>query len=287
MSDSILVQHLDHCAVCTLNRPDKRNPISPAIRADLCSMLEQLLKKGTRCVIFTGSGSAFCSGLDLEGLSAQSQFSPAEHAADSKSIADFFEFIRTYPLPTIAAVNGPAVAGGCGLALLCDITLAVPESFFSFSEVKIGFVPALVGVYLERMIGAKAARDLLLTGRRVPADEALQLGLINAVVPAAELLDRAAKLAETLAQNGPDALKLTKELLTKAAGMNLPNALKLAVEVNARARVSAECREGVAAFLAKRNPSWADRKAEEKRESSAGSKSVTEPSHSKGRKSKG
>jgi len=256
MSDSVSIKRLNHCFVCTLNRPEKRNPISPAMRAELRTALLKVQDKGARSVILTGAGSAFCSGLDLEGLSEQSKLSPAQHAADSQSIADFFEFIRTYPLPTIAAVNGPAVAGGCGLALLCDITLAVPETFFCFSEVKIGFVPALVGVYLERMTGAKVARDLLLTGLRVGAEEARQLGLINAVVPAAELLDRATKLAEMLASNGPQALKLTKELLTKASGLNLSEALKLAVKVNARARLTPECREGVAAFLAKRNPAW-------------------------------
>lgn len=257
MPQSVTVELAHKTALCTLNLPEKRNPIAPAMRADLRSAMEGLLSADdARSVIITGAGSAFCSGLDLDALSAQSKFSSRQHAADSQSIADFFEFIRTFPRPTIAAVNGPAVAGGCGLALLCDMTLAVPEAFFSFSEVKIGFVPALVGVYLERVIGAKAARDLLLTGRRVPAEEALRLGLINAVVPAAELRETALKLAETLAQNGPQAIRLTKDLLSRAAGLPLRDALKLAVKVNAAARQTEECREGVTAFLARRAPDW-------------------------------
>ena len=270
------VARVNSCGICTLNRPEKRNPISAEMRVALHSKLQELLAdQDIRSVIITGAGSAFCSGLDLDGLSAQSRLSPDEHAADSKSIADFLEFVRTYPLPTIAAVNGPAVAGGCGLALLCDVTLAVPEAFFSFSEVKIGFVPALVGVYLERIIGAKSARELLLTGRRVSAEEAAKLGMINAIVPASELPERAQALAETLAQNGPEALTLTKALLTRTAGADLAEALKLAVEVNAKARISAECREGVAAFLGKRSPAWANN-----------SESVPQSSSKRRRKSK-
>jgi methylglutaconyl-CoA hydratase len=257
MADIVALESRGHFALCTLNLPEKRNPISPAMRAALRTSMEQLLAdEQIRSVIITGAGSAFCSGMDLQALSEQSSLSPEHHAADSQSIADFFEFIRTYPKPTIAAVNGPAVAGGCGLALLCDFALASEEAFFSFSEVKIGFVPALVGVYLERMIGAKAARDLLLTGRRVSAEEALRLGLITAVAPASMLLEQTAELAGVLAQNGPAALRATRELLTRASSLPLQNALKLAIEVNAAARITPECREGVAAFLAKRAPSW-------------------------------
>lgn len=257
MSKSVAVQLLEKSALCTLNRPEKRNPISASMRTDLRSALESLrLTESVRCVIITGAGNAFCSGLDLEGLAEQTRLTPAEHTADSQSIADFFEYVRTYPKPTIAAVNGPAVAGGCCLALLCDFTLASADAFFSFSEVKIGFVPALAGVYLERMAGAKVARDLLMTGRRVPADEAQRLGLITVVVPSTELLARAMKLADTLAQNGPTAVKLTKDLLSRAAGRNLYDALQLAVEVNAMARDTSECKEGVDAFLLKRPAPW-------------------------------
>ena len=156
MSEIVTVERLNRYALCTLNLPQKRNPISPAMRVALVQTLEALKHDDEmRSVVITGAGGAFCSGLDLEELSLELS-KPAElHRTDSQSIADFFDYIVHYAKPTIAAVNGPAVAGGCGLALLCDITVMSDAAFLSFSEVKIGFVPALVGVYLERIIGQK------------------------------------------------------------------------------------------------------------------------------------
>ncbi len=258
MSEIVTVQTQTHSALCTLNLPNKRNPISAEMRASLIAALDGLSHNETvRSVIITGAGSAFCSGLDLDGLAEQQRKSPAEHRADSQSIADFFSYIANYPKPTIAAVNGPAVAGGCGLALLCDFTLMRAEAFFSFSEVKIGFVPALVGVYLERMVGPKVSRDLLLTGRKILANEAKALGLISEVVESGKLHERANELAGQLAQNSPIALCQTKELLTRSQALNLRESLALAVDVNANARVTSDCVEGVNSFLEKRAPKWA------------------------------
>jgi methylglutaconyl-CoA hydratase len=257
MSELVTVQTLNHSAVCTLNVPHKRNPISPELRASLIAALDSLIHNDqVRSVIITGAGSAFCSGLDLEALSEQLQKTPEEHRADSQSIAEFFSYIVHYPKPTIAAVNGPAVAGGCGLALLCDFTLMSSAAFLSFSEVKIGFVPALVGIYLERMVGPKVSRDLLLTGRKVAAEEALALRLVTAVVEGVHLHEKATELALHLAKNSPVALRRTKALLTRAQALPLAESIALAVEINASARRTSECAEGVHAFLEKRVPKW-------------------------------
>jgi len=257
MAELVAVQRTSHTAICTLNLAHKRNPISPEMRQALTSALDTLAQEAAiRTVIITGAGSAFCSGLDLEGLAAQSALSQDEQRADSESVAKFFNTIAHYSKPTIAAVNGPAVAGGCGLALLCDITVMSADAFLCFSEVKIGFVPALVGVYLERLVGNKISRELLLTARKVSAEEALAKGLVNAVVPAAELQDRANRIANDLAMNSPTALSATKLLLSRAAELDLPEALNLAIDINARARATSECKEGVEAFLQKRPPSW-------------------------------
>ena len=258
MSDLVIVQKLKHYATCTLNDPHKRNPLSVEMRTQLTVALDALaLDDGVRSVIITGAGSAFCSGLDLEALAAQRTKPAAEHLADSRSIAAFFSYLAHYPKPTIAAVNGPAVAGGCGVALLCDFTLMCNDAFLSFSEVKIGFVPALVGVYLERLIGPKLARDLLLTGRKLSAQEAQALRIAT-IAPAEELQNAAVQLATTLAKNSPQALRQTKELLARATALDLSDALALATDINARARMTSDCREGVDAFLQKRAPFWAD-----------------------------
>jgi methylglutaconyl-CoA hydratase len=258
MSELVIVQKLKHHALCTLNAAHKRNPISAEMRASLTAALDALAGDAqARSVIITGAGSAFCSGLDLEALAAQQAKSPAEQLADSESIAAFFSYLAHYPKPTIAAVNGPAVAGGCGLALLCDFTLMSSEAYFSFSEVKIGFVPALVGVYLERMVGPKTASDLLLTGRKVAAEEAQALRMAT-VVPPEGLQEAALQVAATLAKNSPEALRQTKALLIRAQALSLADALALAIDINAQARMTSDCREGVDAFLQKRAPLWAE-----------------------------
>jgi methylglutaconyl-CoA hydratase len=257
MSDFVLVEQHPHYAVCTLNQAEKRNPISSAMRDALGAALEQLKSvKEVRAVLITGAGKAFCSGLDLDALAHQTKLWESAHLADSHAIADFFNYVLRYPKPVIAAVNGPAVAGGCGLAMMCDVTVASADAFFCFSEVKIGFVPAIVSIYLERIVGLKHAREMVLTGRRIPAAEALQAGLINEVVPADRLMGRAAELAELLAKNAPQAMANTKDLLARSLSLSFDKALEGAVELNARARKSPECAEGIQAFLQKRPPNW-------------------------------
>ena len=153
-------------------------------------------------------------------------------------------------------LNGAAVAGGTGLATLCDFTLAVPDAKFGYTEVRIGFVPAIVSTFLLRQVGEKVARDLLLTGRLFSADEALRIGLINEVVPAEKLLDRCRELAEQLMENSPASLTYTKRLLSDHARAELDSQIEAAIRENAAIRATADFREGVASFLEKRKPKW-------------------------------
>jgi len=243
-------------ATITLNRPEKRNAISTEMIEELLAVLDKAESGAARVVIVTGAGKAFCSGMDLDALKAISSQSPEQNLEDSRRVARLFRRLYSFPKPLIAAVNGPAIAGGCGIATLCDFTLAVPEARFGYSEVRIGFIPAIVSVFLIRQIGEKRARDLLLTGRILEAEEAHQIGLVTEVVPAGTLFDRARELAATLIAASPTSLLFTKRLLGRFCEADLDRELELAVRENARSRSTADFREGVASFLEKRNPVW-------------------------------
>ncbi len=164
-------------------------------------------------VVFAGAGEAFCAGLDLSALQGMNDKTAAEHTADAERVARLFRTLYELPKPTIAMVQGPAVAGGTGLATMCDFTLAVPGAKFGYTEVRIGFVPAVVSAFLVLQIGEKQARDLLLTGRLFTSEEALRLGLVTEVVEAEQLEARAAELVGVLKGNSPEALAATKRLL--------------------------------------------------------------------------
>jgi len=169
-------------ATLTLNRPDKRNAISYQLIEELHRALHEVQKSAANILILTGAGQAFCSGMDLDNLREITRHTEEENLADSGRMAHMFRSLYDFPKVTVAAVNGPALAGGCGLATLCDITLASATAKFGYTEVRIGFVPAIVSAFLLRQVGEKQARDLLLTGRIITADEAFRLGLVNEVV---------------------------------------------------------------------------------------------------------
>src|SRR6202022_2320751 len=191
MFSPLLLEFNGEIAKITLNRPDKRNAINTQMIAELQSALDAIEKSHTRVVILTGAGKCFCAGIDLEMLAAIAKQSPSENQEDSRRIAKMLRRIWSFPRPMIAAVNGAAYAGGCGIATLCDFTIATTEAKFGYTEVKIGFLPAIVSVFLTRQIGEKRSRDLLLTGRIIGATEAKEVGLVTEVVPAERLLDRA------------------------------------------------------------------------------------------------
>jgi methylglutaconyl-CoA hydratase len=243
-------------AILTLNRPEKRNAISFELIDDLVRSLEEVAKSDAIVLILTGAGKAFCSGMDLDNLKGLLGRTPEQNLQDSQTMVRLFRSLYEFPKVTIAAVNGPAIAGGTGLALLSDFTLAVPDSKFGYTEVRIGFVPAIVSTFLLRQIGEKQARDLLLTGRIFGPEEALRLGLINEIVPPEDLLARARQLAASLMENSASSLRATKQLLTEHARMELDVHIEAAVRENAAIRQTADFREGISAFLEKRKPIW-------------------------------
>src|SRR6201997_4008708 len=240
----------------TLNRPEKRNAISFELIDDLMRALDEVARSNATILILTGAGKAFCSGLDLETLKALLGRTPEQNLKDSRTMVRLFRSLYEFPKVTIAAVNGAAIAGGTGLALLCDFTLAVPEAKFGYTEVRIGFVPAIVSTFLLRQIGEKQARDLLLTGRLFGADEAYRIGLVNEIVAPDKLLERARELAAQLIENSPASLRLTKRLLTAHARAELDAQMEAAVRENAAIRTTADFREGITSFLEKRKPVW-------------------------------
>jgi methylglutaconyl-CoA hydratase len=256
MYSTLLLDISGNIAHITLNRPEKRNAISAQMIADLQSALDAIEKTHARVVILTGAGKAFCAGMDLEMLAAIAKQSPTENQEDSRRIAKMLRRIWSFPRPLIAAVNGAAYAGGCGIATLCDFTLAAPEAKFGYTEVKIGFLPAIVSVFLTRQIGEKRSRDLLLTGRIIDAAQAKEYGLVTEVVPAERLMDAARELAETLIAASPSSLARAKRLLVSAVANSIDTDLERAILENARIRCTPDFQEGLASFLEKRKPVW-------------------------------
>jgi methylglutaconyl-CoA hydratase len=240
----------------TLNRPDKRNAISYELMDDLIAAFEQAANSSAQVVILTGAGKAFCSGMDLDNLKQLTGRTHEQNIQDSQTMASLFRSLYDFSKPTIAAVNGPAIAGGTGLATLCDFTLAVPEAKFGYTEVRIGFVPAIVSSFLIANIGEKRARDLLLTGRIFGAEEAHRLGLVNEVVSVEQLLPRANELALQLQENSTASLQATKRLLSVYTHEQLDRQVAQAVQGNAAIRQTADFKEGITAFLEKRKPTW-------------------------------
>jgi len=243
-------------ATVALNRPDKRNAISYELIDDLLRALAEVKDSSARVLILTGAGKAFSSGMDLDNLKALIGRTPEQNLQDSRTMVSLFRTPYEFPKPTIAAVNGAAIAGGTGLALLCDFTLAVPEAKFGYTEVRIGFVPAIVSTFLLRQVGEKIARDLVLTGRIFDAEEGLRIGLLKEIVPPERLMDRARELAAQLMESSPLSLDYTKRLLTDHARVELDEHIEAAIRENAGIRESADFREGITSFLEKRKPKW-------------------------------
>lgn len=246
-------------ATVTFNRPEKRNALSFEMIGEFLGALDEVEKSAAQVVIVTGAGKAFCAGMDLDELKSLAGKSSDENLADSRRMAELFRRLYDFPKPTIAAVNGAAIAGGTGLAMMCDFTLAIPEAKFGYTEVRIGFVPAVVSSILVWQVGHKVARDLLLTGRIFEAHEAYRLGLVNEIVDPQKLMYRARELANSIMENSPCSVQLTKKLVNSYIGEALDRQLERAVQDNAAIRQTADFREGVNSFLEKRKPRWGGR----------------------------
>jgi methylglutaconyl-CoA hydratase len=246
----------DRIGTITLNRPEKRNALSFQMLDEFMTALDEAEQSDAQVITVTGAGKAFCAGMDLEELKTLTGKSHADNVEDSRRMATIFRRLYEFPKPTIAAVNGAAIAGGTGLAMMCDFTLAVPEAKFGYTEVRIGFVPAIVSSILVWQVGHKIARDFLLTGRIFDAAEAHRLGLVNEIVAGEQLMGRARELGKQLMENSPTSLRLTKKLINGFISKQLDEQIEHAVQENAAIRQTADFREGVTSFLEKRKPQW-------------------------------
>ena len=241
-----------------LNRPEKRNALSPELIEDLKTAFSKAGNDTeTKVIILTGEGSAFCAGADLEYLKTLQNFGYKENLADSTQLKELFYLIYSIPKPVIAAVNGHALAGGCGLTTVCDFVFTVPEAKFGYTEVKIGFIPAVVMYFLLHKIGESRTKELLLSGRLIDAEEALRIGMVHRIVQADQLEKMTTAFAQTLVEdNSSEAMVITKNMLHAVKHMSLQEALDYAAEMNARARLTSDCKKGITAFLEKKKPEW-------------------------------
>lgn len=255
---AILYDIANRVATITLNRPEKRN----ALNAELVKELSEALSKAesdesVRAIILKANGNTFCSGADLEQLKAMQTNSFDENVADSNRLKELFKKIYTLKKIVIAQVEGFALAGGCGLATVCDFTFCTPESKFGYTEARIGFVPAIVMVFLIRKIGEKKAAQLLLTADIISAPEALQLGLVNYVIEATSIEKSVSAFAQKLiTQNSAQSLATTKAMINEVQAKSLEDALNYAANQNAIARSTTDCKRGIQAFLNKESLSW-------------------------------
>lgn len=245
----IKVEIINNTAMIRLNRPDKRNSLNPELILALKNQLDKLENNSSvKVIILTGEGSAFCSGADLNYLQQLKDYSIIENKIDSENIAELLLKIYRFPKPVIAAVNGPAVAGGCGLASVCDFIIADRKNArFGYPEVKIGFVPAIVSIFLIRRIGEGRAKEFLLTGEIFDADESFKKGLVNQVSD--DIISDSIQFAAKLYNNSALSMKLTKELINNIGDLNLDSAIRLAVNQNVISRSSEDFIKGISIFL--------------------------------------
>lgn len=240
-----------------LNRPAKRNALNAELVGALKDALGAAEADDVRVVVLSGAGSVFSAGADLAALQELRSASAQENQQDSQHLAELFRLIYQHPAPIIAKVNGHAIGGGCGLATVCDFSIVSAEARLGFSEVRIGFVPAIVMVFLRRKLGETQARDLLLRGRLISAGQAAEMGLVSRAVPAGRLTQEVSELAQELAQEtSASAVALTKQMMARLPGMGFDEALDYAVQMNAFARGTEDCQAGIEAFLNDEAPPW-------------------------------
>ncbi len=241
-----------------MNRPEARNALSDELLAALETALDVLENDAAaRVLVLAGRGPAFCAGGDLAKMEKAAKMTKARSRREASRFARLLYRVHGYPKPIVARVHGPAFAGGMGLVAACDLVAAAEEAEFALPETRLGLVPAMIGPYLVRALGAAQARRYMLTGERLAAAEAKRIGFVHECVPAAELDVVVGELCERLALAGPEALARTKKLLLHVAGApHTPQLAAGTAAALAEARASAEAREGIRAFLEKRKPGW-------------------------------
>jgi methylglutaconyl-CoA hydratase len=242
----------------TLNRPDKINALNGEVVKELKkAFIDAESDDSSKVIVLRGNGAVFSAGADLDYLQQLQKNTYAENLADSSSLAELFKIIYHHNKVVIAQVEGHAIAGGCGLATVCDFTFVVPEANMGYTEVKIGFIPAIVSIFLIRKIGEQKAKELLLTGKLISSLEAKNLGLINDVIAADQIKQKVEEFAFSLCkQTSAQSLTLTKELISNVQELSLQDGLKYAAELNAKCRAESDCKKGIAAFLSKEKLTW-------------------------------
>jgi methylglutaconyl-CoA hydratase len=257
MADTpVLVSTSSHVVEVVINRPLHRNSLTSATIDGLTKAFRDVRNNpNARCVLFTGAGTeAFCAGADLSELAAHS--APSQRRAFFDAIATLIESIHSCPVPIVGVVHGYALAGGCGLAAACDITLAADDAQFGLPEVAIGLAPMVVMAPIARAVGHKNTARLALTAERINASHALHIGLISEIVPKADLHMRARSICDTISLQGPAAIQATKAALQEVPERDYPSFMHELADRSALVSLSAEALEGIQAFTEKRPATW-------------------------------
>ena len=238
--------------ILKLNRPEKRNALHPELVKQMKSKLKEVAEdESVKVLIITGEGKAFCAGADLEYLNEIRNYSSLQNEKDSRELAELFVTIYNYPKPVIAAVNGAAIAGGCGLASVCDIIVADElNARFGYSEVKIGFIPAIVSTFLIRRVGEGMAKQLLLSGETIEAKRGYEIGLINYL--SSNVLELSLDIASKLKENSQQSLKMTKEMTNRVSELSVDDAVEYCIGLNTISRTTADFKQGLYNFLTKK-----------------------------------
>jgi methylglutaconyl-CoA hydratase len=247
----------DKTAKILLNRPEVHNAFNDVMIRELQDVFQEISQsEDIRVAILTGRGESFCAGADLNWMKRMINFSYEQNLEDSLKLAELFYLMYSLPKPIIAAVNGAAIGGGTGLVAVCDIAIASENAKFSLSEVKLGLVPACISPYVIRKVGEGRCREFFLTGERVTAQRAWELGLVNQVVPLTQLDIAVNDKVKQLLSSGPKAIVMCKELLKNVPGMSFDKAMTYTADMIASMRIGDEGQEGMNAFLEKRKPKW-------------------------------
>jgi methylglutaconyl-CoA hydratase len=255
--DLVQLERRGPAAFLTLNRPEKRNALNRALVAALGTRLaEAVVDPQVRAIVVAANGSAFCAGLDLDELNEMMNEPDARNRMqhDARQLAATYRALLTSPKPTIAAVSGPAVAGGAGLVTACDLAIATARAKFGYPEVRRGIMPAIITPMLLRLVSVRAANYLLLTGNLIDANAAAGMGIFNSVVPAEQLDDVVTNCVNDLASGGPATIHGTKQWIDRCSAV--PDLWVESADASAAGRFTDECAEGIAAFREKRKPKW-------------------------------
>ena len=251
-SEKLIKEVREKTGKIILNRPDKRNSLDEEIISGLKKAVEDFsVNEEIKSIVITGTGGNFCSGLNLDYLNKISQYDILQNKEDSMAYKEMLCTIYNCRKPTIAMVDGYCLAGGCGIATACDIIIASDKTQFGYTEVKIGFIPAIVMVFLLKRVSETYAKDLLLTSRFITGEEALRFGLINYLVKQEELESFTQKICSDLNKLPTSSMTLTKEMFKNVVSMSFESSLDYAVGMNAITRMTPECKKGVYNFLNK------------------------------------